>query len=388
MFGYSSTEERVPPDHPLRASRVMVDMVLKELSPQGTRLSSHTGRPSMAAEKLLRALLLQVLHPVRSERWLMAQLADHLRFRWLVGRNMDEPVWEASTFSKNRQRLLEGDVAHAFFAQVLAPARERALWADDHITVDGTLIEAWAGQKSCQRKDAVPPSPPPDDPGNPSLDFRGERRTNATHASTTDPEARLYKKAKGQEATLADLGQVLMEDRHGLVVDTRVTQATWTAEREAALTMAEAIPGEQRVTWGAAKHDDTRDLVQQLCALRVTPHVAPHTSGRSSERWPHDSPCRLCGASAATAMRGRDLWLDENGGAVAPDSASWSGASGVDVHRRGRRIQPRADAHTGSRGMSHMEAMDEPLPYLAALAPTGSSTPRDAPTLLPFPIRN
>jgi hypothetical protein len=236
----------------------------------------------MAAEKLLRALLLQVLYPVRSERWLMARLAYHLRFRWLVGRNMDKPVWEASTFSKNRQRLLEGDVAHACFAQVLAPARERALWADDHITVDGTLIEAWAGQKSCQRKDAVPPSPPPDDPGNPSLDFRGERRTNATHASTTDPEARLYKKAKGQEATLADLGQVLMENRHGLVVDTRVTQATGTAEREAALTMAEAIPGEQRVTWGAAKHDDTRDLVQQLRARRVTPHVAPHTSGRSS----------------------------------------------------------------------------------------------------------
>jgi transposase len=282
MFSYLSPEERIPPDHPLRAIRVMVDLVLKELSPQFARLYSHTGRPSIAPEKLLRALLLQVLYTVRSERLLMEQLDYNLLFRWFVGLNMDDPIWDASTFSKNRERLLAGDVAHAFFAQVLAQARERALLSDDHFTVDGTLIEAWAGQKSFKRKDTVPPEPPPDDPGNPSIDFRGERRTNATHASTTDPEARLYKKAKGQEAKLAYLGHVLMENRHGLVIDTHVTQATGTAEREAALAMAEAIPGQQRVTLGADKNYDTRDLVRELRELRVTPHVAQNATGRSS----------------------------------------------------------------------------------------------------------
>ncbi len=282
MFSYISPEERVPQEHPLRTIRMLVDAVLKELSPRFDRLYSHTGRPSIAPEKLLRALLLQVLYTIRSERLLMEQLDYNLLFRWFVGLNMDEPIWEPSTFSKNRERLLEGEVAHAFFAQVLAQARERDLLSEDHFTVDGTLIAAWAGQKSFKRKEASSPSPPPDDPGNPSIDFRGERRTNATHASTTDPEARLYKKAKGQEAKLAYLGHVLMENRHGLVVDTRVTQATGTAEREAALAMAEAIPGQQRVTLGADKNYDTCDCVRELRELQVTPHVAQNTSGRSS----------------------------------------------------------------------------------------------------------
>jgi transposase len=282
IFSYLSPEERIPQDHPLRAIRVLVEAVLKELSPQFDRLYSHTGRPSIAPEQLLRALLLQVLYTVRSERLLMEQLDYNLLFRWFVGVNMDDPIWDASTFSKNRERLLEGEVAHAFFAQVLAQARERDLLSEDHFTGDGTLIEAWAGQKSFKRKEAQAPSPPPDDPGNPSIDFRGERRTNATHASTTDPEARLYKKAKGQEAKLCYLGHVLMENRHGLVVDTHVTHATGTAEREAALAMAEAIPGQQRVTLGADKNYDTRDFVRELRELRVTPHVARNTSGRSS----------------------------------------------------------------------------------------------------------
>jgi transposase len=260
----------------------MVDAVLKELSPQFELLYSHTGRPSIAPEKLLRALLLQVLYTVRSERLLMEQLDYNLLFRWFVGLNMDDPVWDPSTFSKNRERLLEGDVAHALFEQVLAQAREHELLSDEHFTVDGTLIEAWAGQKSFRRKEAEPPAPPPDDPGNPSIDFRGERRTNATHASTTDPDARLYKKATGQEAKLCYLGHVLMENRHGLVIATRVTQATGTAEREAALAMAEAIPGQQRVTLGADKNYDTRDFVRELRELRVTPHVAQHTTGRTS----------------------------------------------------------------------------------------------------------
>jgi transposase len=281
IFSYISPEERVPPEHPLRVIRAMVDAVLKELSPQFALLYSSTGRPSIAPEKLLRALLLQVLYTVRSERLLMEQLHDNLRFRWFVGLNMDDPIWDPSTFSKNRERLLAGDVAHAFFDQVLAQAREHDLLSAEHCTVDGTLLEAWAGQKSFKRKEAAPSSPP-DDPGNPSIDFRGERRTNATHASTTDPEARLYQKAKGQEAKLAYLGHVLMENRHGLVVDPCVTQATGMAEREAAVAMAEAIPGQHRVTLGADKNDDTRDGVRELRELRVTPHVAQNTAGRSS----------------------------------------------------------------------------------------------------------
>ena len=282
IFSYLSPEERIPQDHPLRTIRVLVEAVLKELSPQFDRLYSHTGRPSIAPEQLLRALLLQVLYTVRSERLLMEQLDYNLLFRWFVGLNMDDPIWDASTFSKNRERLLAGEVAHAFFAQVLAQARERDLLSEDHFTVDGPLIEAWAGQKSFKRKEAQAPSPPPDDPGNPSIDFRRERRTNATHASTTDPEVRLYKKAKGQEAKLCYLGHVLMENRHGLVVDTHVTHATGTAEREVALAMAEAIPGQQRVTLGADKNYDPRDFVRELRELRVTPHVAQNTSGRSS----------------------------------------------------------------------------------------------------------
>jgi transposase len=282
MFSYISPEERVPLEHPLRAIRALVDVVLKELSPQFAQLYSYTGRPSIAPEKLLRALLLQVLYTVRSERLLMEQLDYNLLFRWFVGLNMDDPIWDASTFSKNRERLLAGDIAHAFFDQVLAQAREHNLLSDEHFTVDGTLIEAWAGQKSFKWKDSAPPAAPPDDPGNPSIDFRGERRTNATHASTTDPEARLYKKATGQEAKLAYLGHVLMENRHGLVVDSRVTQATGTAEREAALAMAEAIPGQHRVTVGADKNYDTHDFVRDVRELQVTPHVAQHTSGRSS----------------------------------------------------------------------------------------------------------
>jgi hypothetical protein len=194
--------------------------------------------------------------------------------------NLDDAIWAPSTFRKNRERWLAGDVAHAFFDQVLAQARERDLWSDEHCTVDGTRLEAWAGQQSCTRQESARPAPPPDDPGPPSIDVRGERRTHATHASTTEPDARLDKKATGQEAKRAYLGHVLRENRHGLVVDTGVTQATGTAEREAAL--AEAIPGRPRVTLGADNHDDTHDGVRELRALPVPPHVAQHPSGRSS----------------------------------------------------------------------------------------------------------
>jgi transposase len=196
MFSYLSPEERVPADHPLCALRPMIDAVLKELSPQFDPLYSHTGRPSIAPEKLLQALLLQVLYTIRSARLPMEQLAYNLLDRWFMGLNMDDPAWDPTVLSKDHERLLAGEVARAFFDQVLDHARERELLSDEHFTVDGTLIEAWAGQKSFKPKHAGLLEEPPDDPGNPSIDFRGERRTDARHASTTDPEARLYKMAK------------------------------------------------------------------------------------------------------------------------------------------------------------------------------------------------
>jgi transposase len=281
MFSYLSPEERVPATHPLRPIRHYVEIALTALSPQFEQLYARTGRPSIAPEKLLRALLLQVLYSFRSERLLMEELQYNLLFRWFVGLDLDAPVWDVTVFTKNRDRVVAGEVATAFFEQVLAQAKTHRLLSDEHFTVDGTLIEAWAGQKSFKKR-AAQPAPPPDDPGNPSVDFRGERRTNATHASTTDPEARLYKKAAGQEAKLCFLGHVLMENRHGLVVNTRLTLATGTAEREAALALVRERPGRQRVTVGGDKNYDTQAFVQDLRALQVTPHVAQHTTNRAS----------------------------------------------------------------------------------------------------------
>lgn len=283
MFSYISPERRVPSDHPLRPIRRMVDEVLKGLSRRFDTLYSTTGRPSVAPEKLLRTLLLQVLYTVRSERLLLEQLDYNLLFRWFVGLNLDDPVWDATVFSKNRQRLLEGAIAQAFFEQVLKLARQKDLLSDEHFTVDGTLIEAWAGQKSFQKKDP-PAGSRPEDRGNPTVDFHGEKRSNQTHQSKTDPESRLYKKGPGKEAKLSYQGQVLMENRNGLVTGTRLTQATGTAEREAAVDMAEQIAGRDGhpVTLGADKAYDTQDFVQRLRDLNITPHVAQNTSHRSS----------------------------------------------------------------------------------------------------------
>src|SRR2546426_714194 len=199
IWSYLSPEQRVPHAHPLRPIRAMVDAILAELSPEFAPLYSPVGRPSIPPEKLLRALLLQVLYSTRSERLLMEQLDYNLLFRWFVGLTMDDPIWDPTVFTKNRERLLAGDIAQAFFARVLAQARQRSLLSDEHFTVDGTLIEAWASLKSFKQKDA-PSGPPPDDPGNPTVDFHGERRSNLTHGSTTDPDARLWRKAKGHEA--------------------------------------------------------------------------------------------------------------------------------------------------------------------------------------------
>ena len=281
VFSYISPEDRVPPEHPLRAIRQMVDTVLVELSLAFDRLYAATGRPSVPPEKLLRALLLQVLYTVRSERLLMEQLDYNLLFRWFVGLNMDDRVWDPTTFTKNRQRLLDGDIAQRFFERVLAQARTLGLLSDEHFTVDSTLIEACASLKSFRRTDE-PDTPPPDDPGNPTINFRGERRSNATHASTTDPEARLARRGPGREAKLCYQGHVLMENRHGLAVAARVTQATGTVERETGVAWAGRVGKRRRVTLGADKGYDAVDFVARVRRLGVTPHVARNTSGRVS----------------------------------------------------------------------------------------------------------
>jgi transposase len=281
MFSYVSPEERVPRLHPLRAVREMTDRALPEMSPRFDELCAKGGRPSIAPEKLLRAPLLQVLYSIRSERMLMEQLDYNLLFRWFVGLNMDDPVWVPTVFTKNRNRLLEGDIAEEFFAQILAQARQDGLLSDEHFSVDGTLVEAWAGQKSFRKKqDAPPPSDP--DKGNPTVDFHGEKRSNDTHASTTDPDCRLARKSGGHEAKLAYCGNAVIENRNGLVVATEVLQANGTAERAAALLMAERLGGDHWITMGADRGYHRRDFVRELRSMNITPHVAQNTSSRSS----------------------------------------------------------------------------------------------------------
>jgi len=280
MWSYVPMEQRIPVDHPLRRMRPMVDAILEEMSPRFDELYSRVGRPSIAPEKLLRALLLQVLYTIRSERLLMEQLDYNLLFRWFVGLEMDDPVWNATVFTKNRERLLTGEIARGFFERAVAQARERDLLSDEHFTVDGTLIEAWASLKSFKRRDDV--SGPPDDPGNPTVNFHGERRRNDTHASTTDPEARLARKGKAQEAKLCYTGHVLMENRNGLAVAGCVIPASGHAERAAALALLGEREGRERVTLGADKGYDTRDFVAAVRLLGVTPHVAQNTTNRAS----------------------------------------------------------------------------------------------------------
>jgi len=276
MFSYISPEKRVPADHPLRPIRKMVDEILKEMSPAFSRLYSPVGRPSIAPERLLRSLLLQIFYSVRSERMLIEQLQYNLLFRWFVGMEMDEAVWNHAVFSKNRERLLNEEIAETFFRRVLE--RAKPFMSDEHFTVDGTRIEAWASQKSYRRKDGK--SNPPGAGGD--VDFHGEKRKNETHASTSDPDARLFRRSKGSEAKLSYLGHVLMENRNGLLVQTFLTEASGRAEREAAMLMAEAIPGDKRVTLGADKNYDTRDFVRELRGMNITPHVAQNDTNRRS----------------------------------------------------------------------------------------------------------
>jgi transposase len=276
IFSYLSPEERVPADHPLRKIRALVDGVLRDMSPQFGKLYSEVGRPSIAPERLLRALLLQIFYSVRSERLLMEQLDYNLLFRWFVGMNMDDQVWVATVFTKNRDRLLKHSIAESFFQRVLKVAQPYL--SDEHFTVDGTLIEAWASHKSFRLKDG---GERPSANGR-EVDFHGERRSNETHQSTTDPDARLYKKSKGSEAKMGYLGHALMENRHGLLVDTMVTLADGTAERDAAVLMASQISGVKQVTLGGDKNYDTQELVRDLREMKVTPHVAQNNTNRRS----------------------------------------------------------------------------------------------------------
>ena len=275
IFSYLSPEQRVRQDHPLRAIRAMADLALSSMTERFDTMYAKTGRPSIPPEKLLRAQLIQMLYSVRSERLLMEEIDYSMLYRWFVGMNLDEPVWDVTVFTKNRDRLLDGDVAREFLSEVVRQAQEKDLTSDEHFTVDGTLIEAWASLKSFQRKDET--NEPPDDPGNPTVNFHGEKRSNETHESTTDPDALLARKGSGKEAKLSYNGNLLTENRNGLIITTEVFQANGTAERDAALVMLEQIPGERRVTVGGDKGFDTRDFVTECRNMNVTPHVAQNT---------------------------------------------------------------------------------------------------------------
>jgi len=276
MFSYVDLESRIPMSHPLRRIRSLVDKALEEMSSRFDELYAICGRPSIPPERLLRALLVQVLYSVRSERQLMEQLDYNLLFRWFVGLGIDDDVWDATTFTKNRDRLLEGEVSEALFRAVLGQAEERCLLSEDHFTVDGTLIDAWASHKSFRPKDEE--QGPPDG----GADFRGKRRSNETHESTTDPEARLSRKGPGKEAKLCYAGHILVENRYGLIVDTEVAIVTGDGETVAGLAMLERLPGNHRVTVGADKGYDNRTFVEGARDLRATPHVAQNTTNRKS----------------------------------------------------------------------------------------------------------
>jgi transposase len=273
LFSYIRLEERIGRDHPLRAIRALANEALAKLSRRFEELYSHTGRPSIAPEYLLRATLLQAFFTIRSERQLMEQIDYNLLFRWFVGLSIDDAVWDASTFSKNRDRLLEVDVAREFLAALLSLLKVKRLLSSDHFSVDGTLIEAWASMKSFRPQDGS--GSPPEGGRNTERDFRREKRSNETHTSTTDPDAKLYRKGDGQESRLCYMGHVLMENRHGLAVAGDVTQATGTAERQTALDLIDSHrPGRRRITVGADKGFDVEGFVNDLRERNITPHVA------------------------------------------------------------------------------------------------------------------
>jgi transposase len=283
LFSYVDLEARVRRNHPLRAIRAIVNEALSALEREFAALYSPIGRPSIPPEKLLRAMLLQAFYSIRSERLLMERLEYDLLFRWFVGIGVDDAAWDHSVFSKNRDRLLEGDIAAKFLSAMLAQPRVKTLLSTDHFSVDGTLIEAWASMKSVKPKDGSGEPPAGGGGRNAEADFHGHKRSNETHASTTDPDARLYRKGKGKETKLCFMGHGLMENRHGLLIDVCLTLADGHGERVAALHMIEPRADRpQSITLGADKAYDAEDFVNELRSMRVTPHVAQNTSGRSS----------------------------------------------------------------------------------------------------------
>ncbi len=284
MLAFVDLDARIPADHPLRVVKRLADGALAELSPVFDRIYAAGGRPSIPPERLLKAGLLIALYSIRSERAFCEELEYHLLYRWFLGMDLLESSFDASTFAKNRQRLLAHEVAQRFFDEVVVQADRLGLLSDEHFTVDGTLIEATASLKSFRRKDEASPAASPDDPGNPTVDFHGERRSNATHASRTDPEARLMRKGKGKEAKLVFMGHALMENRNGLLVDFQLTSATGTAERDVVPVLLDEARerGFHPRTLGADKNYDTRACVAALRQRKVTPHVAQNTTGRCS----------------------------------------------------------------------------------------------------------
>lgn len=279
MFVFLSPESFVPQNHPLRPIRKMVDRALAELHSEFQAMYSHTGRPSIPPEKLLKGLLLQAFYTIRSNRLLCEQIGYNVLFRWFLGLSLDAEVWDHSSFSTNQRRLIDTDVARKFLAKIVKQAREKKLLSDEHFSVDGTLIEAWASIKSFQPKDEPPQAPKG---RNEERDFHGKKLKNETHASTTDPASKLYKKGKGKEAKLSYMGHALMENRNGLIVDAIATQATGTAERDAAAIMVADVAGKKRITVGGDKGYDTKDFVQVLRDNNATPHVAQNNKNRSS----------------------------------------------------------------------------------------------------------
>jgi len=278
MFSYLSPEQRVRKDHPLRAVRAMTEQILEQMSPLFDAMYAEGGRPSIPPEKLLRAQLLQMLYSVRSERLLMEEIDYSILYRWFVGLNLDDKVWDATSFTKNRDRLLEAAVAKEFLAQVVKRAGAAGLTSDEHFTVDGTLFDAWASLKSFQPRDKQ--DAPPDDPGNPTVDFHGQERSNETHESKTDSDALLARKGKGKEAKLSYNGNLLVENRNGLIVNAELLQANGRAERDAALLMLEQVPGDGRITVGGDKGFDTAEFVEQCRHMNITPHVAQNLGRR------------------------------------------------------------------------------------------------------------
>ena len=350
LFSYVDLEERVPAKHPLRLIRRIVNEVLVALDAEFAKLYGDSGRPSIAPERLLRALLLQVFYTIRSERQLMEQLHYNFLYRWFVGLGVDEPVWVPTVFTKNRERLLKAEVAHKFLAELLNHKEVRGLLSDEHFSVDGTQVAAWASMKSFRAKDGS--DEPPSGGRNGERDFHGETRSNDTHASITDPDARLYRKSKGKEAKLSYIGNAMTENRHGLVVEAELGAATGTSEREAAMTMVvRRSPGSRRLTLGADKAYDVHGFVDDLRDLNITPHIAQNTTNRSSAIDARTtSPPRLRDQPAEAEANRGTVRLGQDDRRARPADAARRRALEIQVHLHNGSLRPHPAAEV-TRGI-------------------------------------